>query len=123
MNGSLNVDDEGTPTRYNILVENGILKKYIYDNYYSFLVGKIKSTGNARRSSYAFLPIPRMTNTYLLNGKTKTTDIINSVEYGLYVSSVNGGEVDITSGNFVFSTTEAFLIKKGKITKPVKIQH
>ncbi|QJC28884.1 metalloprotease TldD [Enterobacteriaceae endosymbiont of Plateumaris rustica] len=119
INGSLNIDDEGTPTKNNILVKNGILKKYMYDNYYSSLIGT-KSTGNARRSSYASLPIPRMTNTYLLNGKSKIIDIINSVEYGLYVISLSGGEVDITSGNFVFSTSEAFLIKKGKITQPVK---
>ncbi|QJC29325.1 metalloprotease TldD [Enterobacteriaceae endosymbiont of Plateumaris pusilla] len=118
-NGSLNIDDEGTHSQYNILVQNGILKKYMYDNYYSSLVG-VKSTGNARRTSYAFLPIPRMTNTYLLKGKSKVIDIINSVEYGIYVLSLSGGEVDITSGNFVFSTTEAFLIKKGKIKQPIK---
>ncbi|QJC29772.1 metalloprotease TldD [Enterobacteriaceae endosymbiont of Plateumaris sericea] len=118
-NGSLNIDDEGTPSQYNVLVKNGILKKYMYDNYYSSLIG-IESTGNARRSSYAFLPMPRMTNTYLLKGKSKVIDIINSVEYGVYVFSLSGGEVDITSGNFVFSTAEAFLIKKGKIAQPIK---
>ncbi|XRX42768.1 MAG: metalloprotease TldD [Buchnera aphidicola (Eriosoma harunire)] len=117
--GSLNIDDEGTPTQYNILIKNGILKNYLNDKFNAKLMGVV-STGNARRESYAYLPIPRMTNTYLLPGISSPKDIINSVDYGLYASNFSGGQVDITSGNFVFSTSEAYILKKGKITQPVK---
>ncbi|QCI25600.1 metalloprotease TldD [Buchnera aphidicola (Sitobion avenae)] len=117
--GSLNIDDEGTPGQYNILIENGILKKYMQDKLNARLMG-MESTGNGRRESYACLPMPRMTNTYMLSGKSKIEDIIRSVDYGIYAVNFSGGQVDITSGKFVFSTSEAYLIKKGKIVSPIK---
>lgn len=117
--GSLSIDDEGTPGQYNILIEDGILKKYMQDKLNARLMGT-QSTGNGRRESYSYLPIPRMTNTYMLSGKSKIDDIINSVDYGIYAINFSGGQVDITSGNFVFSTSEAYLIKKGKISTPIK---
>ncbi|WP_343128453.1 metalloprotease TldD [Buchnera aphidicola (Kurisakia onigurumii)] len=119
--GSINIDDEGTPGQYNILIENGVLKSFMHDKLNARLMGLKKSTGNARRQSYAHIPMPRMTNTYMLpNLNTNPDDIIKSVKYGIYAKNFSGGEVDITSGEFVFSTSEAYLIKNGKILYPVK---
>ncbi|MFP5350888.1 MAG: metalloprotease TldD [Gammaproteobacteria bacterium] len=117
--GSLNVDDEGTPTQCTVLIENGILKGYMQDTMNARLMG-VAPTGNGRRESYAHLPMPRMTNTYMLNGKYDPKDIIASVDRGLYAVNFGGGQVDITSGKFVFSASEAYLIENGKITRPVK---
>lgn len=117
--GSLNIDDEGTPTQCTTLIENGILKGYLYDTLNARLMGK-RSTGNGRRESYAHLPMPRMTNTYLLAGTSEPEEIIASVERGLYAVNFSGGQVDITSGKFVFNASEAYLIENGKITYPVK---
>ncbi len=117
--GSLNIDDEGTVTSKNILINDGILKSYMLDKFNANLMN-LKSTGNARRQSYCFLPIPRMTNTYLLPGKSKLSDIISSIDYGLYIVNLSGGQVDITSGKFVFTVLEGYLIKNGVISVPVK---
>ncbi|CAK9883663.1 MAG: Metalloprotease TldD [Candidatus Erwinia impunctatus] len=117
--GSLTIDDEGVPGQYNILIENGILKGYMQDKLSARLMG-MTPTGNGRRESYAHLPMPRMTNTYMLEGKSTPQEMIESVEFGLYAPNFGGGQVDITSGKFVFSTSEAYLIEKGKVTKPVK---
>ncbi len=117
--GSLNIDDEGTPTQYNVLIENGILKGYMQDKLNARLMGT-KPTGNGRRESYAHLPMPRMTNTYMLAGQHDPAEIIASVEKGLYAKNFGGGQVDITSGKFVFSASEAYLIENGKVTRPVK---
>lgn len=117
--GSLAIDDEGVPGQYNVLIENGILKNYLQDKLNARLMG-LSPTGNARRESYAHLPMPRMTNTYLLAGQSSVDEIISSVDYGLYAPNFAGGQVDITSGKFVFSTSEAYLIEKGRITTPVK---
>lgn len=117
--GSLNIDDEGVPTQNNVLIEKGILRKYMMDKRNGRLMG-LPSTGNGRRESYAHLPIPRMTNTYMLAGDSDPADIIKSVKKGLYAINFGGGQVDITSGKFVFSTNEAYLIEDGKITSPVK---
>lgn len=117
--GSLNMDDEGTQTQRTVLIENGILKGYMQDNMNAELMGEA-STGNGRRESYAHLPMPRMTNTYMLAGEHDPEEIIKSVEKGIYAVNFGGGQVDITSGKFVFSTSEAYLIEKGKITRPVK---
>ncbi|MDP1708806.1 MAG: metalloprotease TldD [Gammaproteobacteria bacterium] len=117
--GSLNVDDEGTPTQCTVLIENGILKGYIQDKLNARLMG-VAPTGNGRRESYAHLPMPRMTNTYMRAGKYAPEEIIASVEKGLYAVNFGGGQVDITSGKFVFSASEAYLIENGKITRPVK---
>jgi len=117
--GSLNVDDEGTPTQCTVLIENGILKGYIQDKLNARLTG-VAPTGNGRRESYAHLPMPRMTNTYMRAGKYAPEEIIASVEKGLYAVNFGGGQVDITSGKFVFSASEAYLIENGKITRPVK---
>lgn len=117
--GSLNVDDEGTPTQCTTLIEKGILKAYMSDKLNAKLLG-IASTGNGRRESYAHLTLPRMTNTYMLNGPHHPEEIIKSVKKGLYAVNFGGGQVDITSGKFVFSACEAYLIEDGKITAPVK---
>lgn len=117
--GSLNIDDEGTPTECTMLIENGILKGYLQDKLNARLMGT-KSTGNGRRESYAHLTIPRMTNTYMHAGNHAPEEIIQSVEKGLYAVNFGGGQVDITSGKFVFSVSEAYLIENGKITRPVK---
>lgn len=117
--GSLNIDDEGTPTQETVLIENGILKGYMQDKHNAGLMGT-KSTGNGRRESYAHLPMPRMTNTYMLAGEQEPEEIIASVKDGLYAVNFGGGQVDITSGKFVFSASEAYLIENGKITRPVK---
>jgi TldD protein len=117
--GSLNVDDEGTPTHRTVLIENGILKGYLQDKLNAGLM-KLPLTGNGRRESYAHIPMPRMTNTFMLAGESEPEDIIRSVKKGLYAVSFGGGQVDITSGKFVFSASEAYLIEDGKVTKPVK---
>ncbi|QBH97831.1 metalloprotease TldD [Limnobaculum zhutongyuii] len=117
--GSLSIDDEGVPGQYNVLIENGILKGYMQDKLNARLMGLVP-TGNGRRESYASLPMPRMTNTYMLAGKSSREEIIASVEYGLYAPNFGGGQVDITSGKFVFSTSEAYLIENGRIGKAVK---
>ncbi|HNP35174.1 MAG TPA: metalloprotease TldD [Woeseiaceae bacterium] len=117
--GSLTVDDEGTPGQYNVLVENGILRSYMQDKLNARLMG-MKATGNGRRESFAHAPMPRMTNTYMLAGAYDPAEIIKSVERGLYAPNFGGGQVDITSGKFVFSASEAYLIEKGKVTTPVK---
>ncbi|MBI5438879.1 MAG: metalloprotease TldD [Nitrosomonadales bacterium] len=117
--GSLQMDDEGNPTQCTTLIENGILKGYLQDSLNARLMG-VPVTGNARRESYAHLPMPRMTNTCMLNGDKNPQEIIASVKQGLYAVNFGGGQVDITSGKFVFSTTEAYLIEDGKITHPVK---
>ncbi|MCA7014101.1 metalloprotease TldD [Dickeya dadantii] len=117
--GSLAMDDEGVPGQYNVLIENGILKGYMQDKLNARLMG-VAPTGNGRRESYAHLPMPRMTNTYMLAGKSTPEEIIASVDYGLYAPNFGGGQVDITSGKFVFSTSEAYLIENGRVTKPVK---
>ncbi len=117
--GSLNIDDEGVPAQNTVLIENGILKGYMQDKMNARLMG-VESTGNGRRESYAHLPLPRMTNTYMLAGQSAPDEIIASVKKGIYVANMGGGQVDITSGKFVFSTSEAYLIENGKITTPVK---
>jgi TldD protein len=117
--GSLNVDDEGTPTECTTLIEDGILRGYMQDKTNARLMGE-RSTGNGRRESFAHLPMPRMTNTYMLPGPHDPKEIIAGVENGLYASNFGGGQVDITSGKFVFSASEAYLIENGKITRPVK---
>ena len=117
--GSLNIDDEGTQSQCNILIEDGILKSYMQDKLNAKLMG-VSPTGNARRESYAHLPMPRMTNTYMLAGQYDPQEIIASVEDGLYAVNFGGGQVDITSGKFVFTVSEAYRIEKGKITHPVK---
>ena len=117
--GSLTVDDEGNPTQCTTLIEDGILTGYMQDMLNARLMGAAP-TGNGRRESFAHLPMPRMTNTYMLNGQHDPQEIIASVDRGLYAVNFGGGQVDITSGKFVFSTAEAYLIEKGKVTRPVK---
>ena len=117
--GSLNVDDEGTPTSRTVLVENGILCGYLQDRLNARLMD-MAPTGNGRRQSYAHMPMPRMTNTFMLNGESTREEIIGSVSSGLYAVSFGGGQVDITNGKFVFSANEAYLIEDGKVTRPVK---
>jgi len=117
--GSLTVDDEGTAAQCTTLIENGILKGYMQDKQNAALMG-VASTGNGRRESFAHLPMPRMTNTYMLAGPHDPQEIIASVQKGLYAANFGGGQVDITSGKFVFSANEAYLIENGKITRPVK---
>jgi TldD protein len=117
--GSLNVDDEGTPTQRNVLIENGVLRGYLQDTLSARLM-KAQSTGSGRRESYQHIPMPRMTNTYMLAGQSDPEEIIRSVPRGLYCSTFSGGQVDITSGNFVFQATESYLIENGKLTRPVK---
>ena len=117
--GSLAVDDEGTPSGYNVLVEKGVLKGYMQDRMNARLMG-VAPTGNGRRESFAHIPMPRMTNTYMLPGPHDPQEIIESVDKGLYAPNFGGGQVDITSGKFVFSANEAYLIENGKLTTPVK---
>ncbi len=117
--GSLNVDDEGNPTQRSVLIEDGILRGYIQDTLNARLMG-MPVTGNARRESYAHVPMPRMTNTYMLNGDKAPAEIIASVKHGLYAVNFGGGQVDIVSGKFVFSAAEAYMIENGKVTYPVK---
>src|SRR5690554_550426 len=117
--GSLNIDDEGNPTQRNVLIEDGVLTGYMQDQLNAGLMG-MPITGNGRRESYAYLPMPRMTNTYMLNGGVPPAEIIASVKNGLYAAKFGGGQVDITSGKFVFSASEAWLIEDGKLIHPVK---
>ncbi|MFM7332619.1 MAG: metalloprotease TldD [Brachymonas sp.] len=117
--GSLNVDDEGCATQKNVLIEDGILKGYIQDATNARLM-KVKPTGNGRRESYAAVPMPRMTNTYMLGGDKSPEEIVSSIKRGLYATNFGGGQVDITSGKFVFSASEAFWVENGKIQYPVK---
>jgi TldD protein len=117
--GSLNVDDEGIVTQNTVLIENGVLKGYMQDRMNAGLMG-VAPTGNGRRESYAHLPMPRMTNTYMLAGESDPQEIIRSVDRGLYAVNFGGGQVDITSGKFVFTASEAYLIEGGKVTAPVK---
>jgi TldD protein len=117
--GSLNVDDEGTPTQKNVLIENGILRGYLQDKLSSRLM-KSASTGSGRRESYQSIPMPRMPNTFMLAGESDPEEIIKSVPKGIYCTMFGGGRVDITSGNFVFQATESYLIENGKITRPLK---
>ncbi len=117
--GSLSIDDEGTPTQQTVLIENGILKAYMQDKLNARLMG-VAPTGNGRRESYSSLPMPRMTNTYMLPGHHDPDEMIASVSKGLYAKNFAGGQVDITSGKFVFTASEAYLIENGKITRPVK---
>ncbi|MBN3493523.1 MULTISPECIES: metalloprotease TldD [Vibrio] len=119
LRGSLNIDDEGVAGQYNTLIENGVLKGYMQDKHNAHLMG-VAPTGNGRRESYAHLPMPRMTNTYMLPGQHSPEEIISTVKKGLYAPNFGGGQVDITSGKFVFSASEAYLIENGKITRPVK---
>lgn len=117
--GSLNIDDEGNPTQCTVLIEDGILKGYLQDNLNARLMNQ-PVTGNGRRESFAHIPMPRMTNTCMLNGDKEPEEIIASVKHGLYAANFGGGQVDITSGKFVFSAAEAYMIENGKITYPVK---
>ena len=117
--GSLTVDDEGTPTRRNVLIENGVLRGYMQDSLNARLM-KMPLTGNARRESFAHMTMPRMTNTYMLAGNDDPAEIIKSVKKGLYATNFGGGQVDITNGKFVFSAAEAYMIEDGKVTYPVK---
>ena len=117
--GSLAIDDEGTPGQYNVLIENGILKGYMQDRMNARLMG-VDPTGNGRRESFAHVPMPRMTNTYMLAGPHDPDEIIASVKNGIYAPNFGGGQVDITSGKFVFSASEAYLIENGRATRPVK---
>ena len=117
--GSLAIDDEGTPGQYNVIIENGVLRGYMQDKLNARLMG-VAPTGNGRRESFAHMPMPRMTNTYMLPGPHDPDAIIASVDKGLYAPNFGGGQVDITSGKFVFSASEAYLIEKGKVTTPVK---
>jgi TldD protein len=117
--GSINVDDEGTATRHNVLIENGVLRGYLQDRLNARLMG-VEPTGNGRRESFAHIPMPRMTNTFMLAGGCTRDEIIRSVSRGLYAVNFGGGQVDITSGRFVFSASEAYLIEDGHLTHPVK---
>jgi TldD protein len=117
--GSLNIDDEGNPTQRNVLIENGVLRNYMQDSLNARLM-KRPVTGNGRRESYAHIPMPRMTNTYMLNGAHDPQEIITSVPNGLYAVNFGGGQVDITNGKFVFSASEAYMIENGRITYPVR---
>ena len=117
--GSLNIDDEGTPTQCTVLIERGILRGYLQDKLNARLMG-MQPTGNGRRESYAHLPMPRMTNTYMLGGKHAPEEIIASVQKGIYAKQFGGGQVDITNGKFVFSASQAYLIENGKVTRPIK---
>ena len=117
--GSLNVDDEGVPTERTVLIEKGVLRRYLQDKLSSRLLGS-PVTGNGRRESYQHIPMPRMTNTFMLAGESDPADIIRSVPRGLYCATFGGGQVDITSGNFVFSASESYLIEDGKLTQPVR---
>ena len=117
--GSLNIDDEGTPSQKNILIEDGILCGYMFDRLNARLMN-VRPTGNGRRQSYAYQPMPRMTNTYMLGGEYEHEELIKMVDKGIYAANFGGGQVDITSGKFVFSASEAYLIENGKISHPVK---
>jgi TldD protein len=117
--GSINVDDEGSPTQNTMLIEKGILKGYLSDKLSARLMNT-PDTGNGRRESYEDIPMPRMTNTYMLSGEDDPQDILRSVKRGIYAVNFGGGQVDITNGKFVFSASEAYMIENGKVTYPVK---
>src|SRR6187399_2190893 len=117
--GSLNIDDEGNPTQRNVLIEDGVLKGYLQDSLNARLM-KVAPTGNGRRESFAHIPMPRMTNTYMLAGHRSKDEIVASIKRGLYATNFGGGQVDITSGKFVFSASEAFWVENGKVQYPVK---
>jgi len=117
--GSLSIDDEGNPTQRTVLIEDGILKGYMQDGLNARLMG-VAPTGNGRRESFAHLPLPRMTNTMMMNGDKSPEEVIASVKKGIYAVNFGGGQVDITNGKFVFSMSEAYLIENGKVTSPVK---
>jgi TldD protein len=117
--GSINVDDEGSPTQETVLIEKGILKGYLSDKLSSKLMG-MPDTGNGRRESYEHIPMPRMTNTYMLAGQDSPEDIVRSVKRGVFAVNFGGGQVDITNGKFVFSASEAYLIENGQVTAPLK---
>mgnify|MGYP001413252849 FL=1 len=117
--GSLTIDDEGTPSQNTVLIENGVLKNFMQDRLNARLMNQ-NPTGNGRRQSYAHIPMPRMTNTYMLKGKYEHEELIKSTKKGIYATQFSGGQVDITSGKFVFSASEAFAIENGKVTKPLK---
>jgi TldD protein len=117
--GSINIDDEGNPTQRTVLIEDGILKAYMQDSLNAHLMG-VPVTGNARRESFAHLPLPRMTNTTMVNGDKSVEEIIKSVKKGIYAVNFGGGQVDITNGKFVFSMSEAYMIENGKVTYPIK---
>jgi TldD protein len=117
--GSLNIDDEGTPTQATILIEKGVLKNFLYDKLNARLM-RTSSTGNVRRESFESMPVPRMTNTYLMAGESDPAEMIASISKGIYAVNFSGGQVDITSGKFVFSASEAYWIERGKIQHPVK---
>ena len=117
--GSFTIDNEGNPTHKTVLIEDGILKGYLYDELNARLTGN-KSTGNGRRETFASTPLPRMTNTYMLGGNHSAEEIIASVDYGLFAENFEGGQVDITSGQFVFNASVAWVIEKGKLAYPVK---
>lgn len=117
--GSINIDDEGNMSQDNLLIENGILKGYMYDRLNARLSG-VSATGNGRRESYKHLPMPRMTNTYMLAGEDSFEDMLNAVDQGIYAVNFGGGQVDITSGNFVFTAAEAYKVEKGQITSPIR---
>jgi TldD protein len=117
--GSLTIDDEGTPTQRNVLIEDGILKGYIQDRLNARLMG-VEPTGNGRRESYAHAPMPRMTNTFMLGGSDDPAEILSRAKSGIYAKSFGGGQVDITSGKFVFSCTEAYRIENGRLGAPIK---
>jgi TldD protein len=117
--GSLNVDDEGNATSRTVLIEDGVLKGYLQDSLNARLM-KVPVTGNGRRESFAALPLPRMTNTYMVDGAHDPQEIVRSVKKGIYASNFGGGQVDITNGKFVFSMAEAYLIEDGRITAPIK---
>jgi TldD protein len=117
--GSLSVDDEGTPTQRTVLIEDGVLRGYMQDSLNARLMG-VAPTGNGRRESFAHLPLPRMTNTMMLAGDHDPQEIIASVKKGIYAANFGGGQVDITSGKFVFSMSEAYLIEDGRVTRPIK---
>src|SRR5262245_44847364 len=117
--GSLNVDDEGNPGRYNVLIRDGVLQGYMQDRI-SANHFKVAPTGNSRRQTFKHYPMPRMTNTYMLAGETPPEEIIRSVERGIYAVSYDGGQVNISNGDFVFGVTEGYLIENGRVTAPIK---
>jgi len=119
LRGSLTIDDEGTPSDRTVLIEDGILKGYMQDRLNARLMGE-KATGNGRRESYSHAPMPRMTNTFMLGGSTPADEILASLKDGIYATNFGGGQVDITSGKFVFQCTEAYRVRNGKIEEPVK---
>lgn len=118
--GSYSVDDEGTPAQRTVLIENGILREYMWDKVASIKAGRPASTGNGRRMSYRFMPLPRMTNTFIENGQSKYEDLFKNVQYGLFAKAMGGGQVNTSTGDFVFAVREGYLIENGQITEPVR---